>query len=73
MKQILVVYSWISKYGNGFGNVDASCNWDVPSLENIRDIERQIRENYSFDNVVVLNIINLADKQSEERSTENAE
>ena len=69
-KQILVVYSWLSKYGNGFGNVDASCDWDVPSMENIREMERQICENYSFDNVVILNIIKLADKEEESEDTE---
>lgn len=69
-KQILVVYSWLSKHGKGFGNVDVSCNWDVPSMEDIREIERQIRENYCFDNVVILNIIKLADKEEKSEDTE---
>lgn len=70
MKRILAVYSWMSKHGNGFGNVDVSCNWDVPSMESIREIERQIRESYCFDNVVILNIIKLADKEEESEDTE---
>ena len=65
-KQILVVYHWLSKYGNGFGNVDFSCDYDVPSIENIREMERQICETYSFDNVVVLNIIELGNEEDRE-------
>ena len=64
-KQILVVYSYMSKYGSGFGNVDCSCSSDVLSLEGIREIERQIREKYCFDNVVVVNIIDLGEESED--------
>ena len=65
MKQFLIVYSWISTYGSGFGNVECSCNYDVPRIEDLREIERQIREANNFSNVCILNIIRLEDKQEE--------
>ena len=65
-KQILVVYSWDSKYGNGFGSVNFTVGYDVPSIKDIREMERQIREANGFDAVAVLNIIDL--RESEERN-----
>jgi hypothetical protein len=63
MRKILVVYSYTSKYGHGNGNVDFTINYDIPTIENIRDMERQIRESCGFDNVVVLNIIPLGESE----------
>ena len=59
-KQILVVYLYMHKQGSGIGNVDFTVDYDVPSMANIREMERQICETGHFDNVVVLNIIDLA-------------
>lgn len=70
-RKILVVYYWMSKHGNGFGNVDFTTNWGTPYIESIRDIERQLREMYGFDGVVVLNIIDLG--VEEECESEDAE
>jgi hypothetical protein len=58
-KKILVVYSWVSNHENGLGNVTCTVGFDVPSHENIREIEQQIREANGFVAVVVLNIIDL--------------
>jgi hypothetical protein len=57
--KILVVYHWSHKYGYGFGNTDATVSNDVLSIEDIREIERQICEANSFAKVVVLNIVEL--------------
>ena len=65
-KKFLAVYSWLSKYGNGFGNCDFTCNYDYPTMESIRDMERQIREGNGFSQVAVLNIIKLADEEDKE-------
>ena len=65
MRKILVVYHWLHKYGNGYGNVDFTVDYDVPSIENIREMERQICETYKFKNVVILNIINLESEGEE--------
>jgi hypothetical protein len=65
MKTILVVYSYASKYGHGFGNVDFTCNYDVPKIENIREMEKQIRESCNVDNVAILNIIELGSEDTE--------
>lgn len=58
--KFLAVYHWLSKYGQGFGNVDFTCVGNTPTIEVIREIERQIREANCFNNVVILNIIMLA-------------
>ena len=65
MKTILVVYSYSSKRGGGFGNVVFTCDYDVPNLQNIREMEEQIRESCNFDSVVVLNIIELGSEDTE--------
>lgn len=65
MKQILVVYSYASKYGHGFGNVDFSFDGNIPTINAIREIERQISEKYCLGNVVVLNIIELAEESED--------
>lgn len=69
-KKILAVYSWVSNQENGLGNVICTVGFDVPSIENIREIERQIREANGFCAVVVLNIIDL--RESEEDTDEQA-
>ena len=66
MRKFLVVYSYLSKYGLGYGNIDFTCNYDVPTMKNIREMERQIREKFYFDNVVILNIIELNNEESED-------
>lgn len=65
-KKFLAVYSWSAKYEKGLGNVDFTCNCDYPTMESIRDMERQIRENNNLEKVAVLNIIKLADDEESE-------
>lgn len=69
-KKFLAVYSWLGKKGHGFGNIDFICNYDYPTMESIRDMERQIREKNKLEKVVVLNIIKLADEEEESEDTE---
>lgn len=66
MRKILVVYIYLTKHGLGYGNIDFTVNYDVPTLESIREIERQICESYCFDKVVVTNIINLCESEDTE-------
>lgn len=68
-KKILVVYSWLSKYGHGFGNVDCDISHLPPTINDIREIERQMREANAYDQVAVINIIDL---ESEEETDEQA-
>ena len=65
MKEILVVYHWTQRYKAGYGHVNASVEYDVPNIENIREIERQICERFNFDSAVVLNVLELK-KESED-------
>ena len=65
-KQILVVYKWKNETGSGFGNVNFTVDFNVPTIEDIREIERQICKSYYFDNVVVLNIIELGESEDTE-------
>ena len=62
-RKILVVYQWMHKTGNGIGNVDVTINYNVPTIESIREIERQICELYGFAKVVVINIIELGESE----------
>lgn len=64
-KQILVVYHWRRKRQRGVGNVDCTVDGDTHTISGIRDIERQICEKFNFDNVVVLNIIDLAEESED--------
>lgn len=63
-KQILVVYHWRRKRERGVGNVDCTVDGDI-IMSSIRDMERQIREKFNFDNVVILNIIDLAEESED--------
>lgn len=65
-KKFLAVYSWSGKHGHGWGNIDFTCNYDYPTMESIRDMERQIRVKNKLENVAVLNIIKLADDEESE-------
>lgn len=64
-RQILVVYHWKRKKECGVGNVDCTVVGDGQTISGIRDIERQIREKFNFDNVIVLNIIELAEESED--------
>ena len=66
MRKILIVYNWASKNAHGFGNVSATCEYEeAPSIKNIREMERQIREKANYDNVVIVNIIELAEESED--------
>ena len=58
-RKILVIYHWKKGYISGYGNVDCTVVGDGLSMENIREIERQICENNHLSVVIVLNIIEL--------------
>lgn len=62
--QVLVVYSWERKRRSGLGSVNFTVNGDIPTIDSIRDMEKQICEKYEFKNVVILNIIQLGAKDT---------
>mgnify|MGYP003530612092 CR=1 FL=1 len=62
--QVLVVYSWERKRKSGFGSVDFTVDGDIPTIDSIRDMEKQICEKYKFKNVIILNIIELGAKDT---------
>lgn len=64
-KKFLAVYQWVGNQGYGFGNIDFTCNYDHPTIESIRDAEKQIKEKIGYSSVVLLNIIRLADEDEE--------
>lgn len=70
MNKILVVYYWLSKYGNGYGNSEIAHNSKTLNIDTIREIERKIRETHCYDNVVIINIINLESEDSNEEADE---
>lgn len=58
-RKILVIYHWKKGYQSGYGNVDCTVVGGGLSMENIREMERQIREHNHCSSVIVLNIIEL--------------
>ena len=60
MREKLVAYFWCAKHGHGYGNSEITVNFDVPTIENIREIEHKICESLCYKQVIVLNIIDLA-------------
>lgn len=65
MKAFLVVYFYSVRGEQGYGNINFTCNYDTPTIESIRDTEKQIREANHFDGVVILNIIKLESEDTE--------
>ena len=65
-KQILVVYQWLHKTGSGIGNVDFTVDYNVPTIENIREMEQQICESYGYAKAVIMNIIELGEREDTE-------
>ena len=59
MRKILVIYTYMSKKEYGWGSIDFTCDYDVPTIENIREMEQQIREKFNYNSVAILNIIKL--------------
>ena len=64
MRNILIVYYWVSKKGNGYGSTTADVNFDTPTFEAIRDMERQLCNTFNYSQVAIINIINLADAET---------
>ena len=65
MNKLFIVYCYLSKHGHGYGNAEIVVNSKRLTIDAIREIERKLRESYCYENVVIINIINL---ESEEKS-----
>lgn len=65
MNKLFIVYCYLSKHGHGYGNAEIVVSSKKLTIDNIREIERKLRESCCYDNVVIINIINL---ESEEKS-----
>lgn len=60
--KVLVVYSFTKKNGSdGYGRVTCNIEGERPTYEEIVSIESGILSKFGHDNVIVLNIIPLAD------------
>jgi len=70
MNKLFIVYYFISKHGHGYGNAEIVVSTKKLSIDAIREIERKLRDSYCYDNVVIVNIINL---ESEDDSNEEAD
>ena len=65
MSKLFIVYCYLTKHGHGYGNAEIVVSSKKLTIDDIREIERKLRESYCYDNVVIINIINL---ESEEKS-----
>ena len=65
MRKKLVAYYWYAKHGYGYGNSEITVNFDVPTIENIREIEHKICESLCYNQVIVLNVIELANERED--------
>ena len=65
MSKLFIVYCYLSKHGHGYGNAEIDVNSKRLTIDAIREMERKLCESYCYENVVIINIIDL---ESEEKS-----